>query len=188
MERFNEVIDRADELGHPDVRMLPRLPFAIVLQLSGDADGLTKVLADVRAIAGSDDAVPAWADALAGWLDGPSGIDRIVRAVDRLTADGHLQTSPYLLALLAERQLDAGHVKEAQRTLDKAIELSDRTEERFFASELYRLLGRAHASAGDIERASSAYDRASQIAEAQRAAKLVARVDSDRLQVRERVL
>lgn len=174
-ERFREVIARADELGHPDVRLLPLLPFGIVLQLAGDAEGLAGVLDDVRTIAGSDDAVPAWAEGLAGWLEHDTG--RIGAALACLGADGHLQTRPYLLALLGERQLDAGDLDGAGRTLTDAITLCGRTGERFIEAELHRLLGRARMLTGDQTAAAAAFDRAAAIADEQGALRLLARIE-----------
>jgi adenylate cyclase len=62
---------------------------------------------------------------------------------------GSVTYETYFLGLLAEILLNCGRIDEAKRTIDEAIALGDRTEERFYEPELYRLRGETALCAGD---------------------------------------
>ena len=49
---------------------------------------------------------------------------------------------PYFLALLAEAYGERGQAEEGLRVLAEALALIDKTEERFYEAELYRLKGK----------------------------------------------
>jgi hypothetical protein len=54
----------------------------------------------------------------------------------------------YFMAVFAEAQLACSQVTEALRTVDEGLRLVDRTGERFYESELYRLRGELTLRAG----------------------------------------
>ena len=58
---------------------------------------------------------------------------------------------PYFLALLAEAYATNGRPVDALATLDEALAVTERTDERYFEAELYRLKGEVQndASAGE---------------------------------------
>ncbi len=70
-----------------------------------------------------------------------AGIEQIRQGVAAFRATGAEIFRPYFLALLAEAYGAAGQVEESLAILTEALEAVDKTGERFYAAELWRLRG-----------------------------------------------
>jgi DNA-binding winged helix-turn-helix (wHTH) protein len=115
--------------------------------------------------------VLAWADALCGWTASTRGtrhaVERIQAAVRSARATGSGQLRTFLLSLLADAQGAAGDQAAGLATLEEAFAWAASVGERFHEAELYRLTGELHAAAGDRARATEAFGRGLEVAEAQ---------------------
>jgi predicted ATPase len=77
--------------------------------------------------------------------------------------------TPYLLALVAGACDIASRVEEALALLDEALQITDRTGERWFAAELSRHKGKLMLQQGHAEAAEELYRKALAIAREQQA-------------------
>ena len=73
--------------------------------------------------------------------DGEAGIAHIRQGLAAFRASRGEQTKTYSLAWLAQAYGKGGQVKEGLAVLAEALEFVDRTEERYYEAELYRLKG-----------------------------------------------
>ncbi len=69
------------------------------------------------------------------------GVARMRQGLEAWRATGAEVFLPYLLALLAEACKEAGQIEEGLTTLTEALAQVDKTGERFYEAELYRLKG-----------------------------------------------
>jgi hypothetical protein len=81
---------------------------------------------------------------------------------------------PYLLGLLADARIKAGHQSEAMKAVKDAIAVAETSGERFYSAELYRLHGEllAQQSISQCENAEAEFRRAINIANQQGALSL----------------
>jgi predicted ATPase len=109
-----------------------------------------------------------------GWLkvkngDLPGGISLLRSGSAAYRATGAEAWMPHYLALLAGACEIAGQVEEASTLLDDALQIVERTGERWFAAELNRYKGQLLLRQGQSEAAEELYRRALSIAEEQEA-------------------
>ncbi|MBM4259145.1 MAG: hypothetical protein FJ147_25005 [Deltaproteobacteria bacterium] len=88
----------------------------------------------------------AWSTVTQGWAltqlnHHNEGMAKMQTGVDGAAATGAEALRPYFLALLAEVRGNNGHPEEGLRLLDEAMKVVERTEERFYEAEIYRLKG-----------------------------------------------
>jgi predicted ATPase len=88
----------------------------------------------------------AWGTMARGWAlvgqgEGEAGIIQIRQGLAAFRASGGEQAKTYSLAWLAQAYGKGGQVKEGLAVLAEALEFVDRTEERYYEAELYRLKG-----------------------------------------------
>jgi predicted ATPase len=81
-----------------------------------------------------------------GWAlvhqgQGKEGIEQMHQSMQAFRATGAELARPYILALLAEAYETMGQPAEGLRTLTEALTLVDKTGERWYESEIYRLKG-----------------------------------------------
>jgi predicted ATPase/type II secretory pathway predicted ATPase ExeA len=81
-----------------------------------------------------------------GWAlseqgDGEKGLARMREGVTALKATGANLSQPYHLALLAQTHGKSGHLHEGLALLEQALAAADKTDERYYEAELYRLKG-----------------------------------------------
>ncbi len=69
------------------------------------------------------------------------GLENLRQGLEGYQATGQLNTYTFLLALLAETYGLAGQIEAGHSTLSEALNLSQKTSERFYEAELYRLRG-----------------------------------------------
>ena len=87
-----------------------------------------------------------WGEALRGWArsasgDPVEGLSRIEDGIKDWRATGSIWTVPYLLALKAEALHLANRTGGALETVNEAITLVEKSEERWWYAELFRLRG-----------------------------------------------
>jgi DNA-binding winged helix-turn-helix (wHTH) protein/predicted ATPase len=88
----------------------------------------------------------AWSMGVAGWCtaengDQDRGIALITHAVDRMQSIQSRHFLCYLLGLLADAHLKAGHDAQALQAIEEGLVLAEATGEQFYSAELYRLRG-----------------------------------------------
>jgi tetratricopeptide (TPR) repeat protein len=69
------------------------------------------------------------------------GIDEILNGLELYNSTGSLTSMPYYLSLLAEGYRDAGQFDVGMRTLDDAIATMNKTGDKYWEAEIYRLKG-----------------------------------------------
>lgn len=148
MERCDQALSLARQLSHP-ASLAFALDFAAELhQLRGDA-------AEVQVSAGSaitlatEKGLAYWisyGNILYGWAlteqeQGDDGIEQMRQGIIAYRATGAELYLTYFLGILAEALIRAGKIAEAIEVLAEALELVEKTEQRFYEAELYRLMG-----------------------------------------------
>ena len=88
----------------------------------------------------------AWGSIVRGWAlaaqgPGKAGITQILQGLASHRATGAELARPYFLALLAEAYGKVGQVEEGLAALTEALTVVDKSGERFYEAELYRLYG-----------------------------------------------
>ena len=160
-------------------------PFSLGLALYF-ASAVAQVLGDValaeqraeasRQIATEHDLamLRAWSTGVVGWCaaengDPDRGIALLIEAMATLqdTQSRHLMC--YLLGLLAETQMKAGHHAEAMRAVQEGIALAEAHGERYYDAELHRLRGEllARSPSGRKQQAEASFRVAIEIAKEQ---------------------
>jgi TolB-like protein/class 3 adenylate cyclase/predicted ATPase len=109
-----------------------------------------------------------------GWVkvksgDVTEGMGLLRRGLDAFRATWAKVLVPYFTALLATACEIAGRIEEASNLLDDALQIVDRTGERWFAAELNRLKGQLLLRQGQPEAAEELYRKALSIAQEQQA-------------------
>ncbi|MDH3599165.1 MAG: winged helix-turn-helix domain-containing protein, partial [Candidatus Tectomicrobia bacterium] len=145
-QRIQETLSLAQDLKHPYSMVFARCAASWVHQLRGEPYvGLEHA---ERAVAFSTEQelelLLAWGTILRGWALsglGKGGITQMQQGLAAWRETGAELLRPYFLALIAEaygkeRQAEAG-----LNVLDEAIALVEKTGERFWEAELYRLKG-----------------------------------------------
>ncbi len=88
----------------------------------------------------------AWGSMIRGWAlagqgRGTEGVRQIREGLATFQATGAETSRHYILALLAEALGKAGQIEEGLSRLDEALAMVNKTGERFYEAELYRLKG-----------------------------------------------
>ena len=116
----------------------------------------------------------AWSMGVAGWSVAQNGdLDRGLQlATQAITAMQAIQSRhflAYLLGLLADTQLKAGHDVEAMKAVEEGLAMADATGEHFYSAELHRLHGEllARPPHGQKRKAEAAFRTAIEIASEQ---------------------
>ncbi len=149
LKRMHEALSLAHELAHP-FSLAATLSFAAVFhQLCREgratqerAETLITLstyhgLAPVSGVQGT--VLRGWALAEQGQAE--AGVAQIRQGLAAYRATGAEAARPYYLALLAEVYGKVGQVEEGLNALAEALAMVDKTEERYYEAELYRLKG-----------------------------------------------
>jgi predicted ATPase len=88
----------------------------------------------------------AWSMGVAGWCtaengDPDRGIALVTHAVERMQSIQSRHFLCYLLGLLADAHLKAGHDAQAMKVVEEGLALAEATGEHFYSAELHRLRG-----------------------------------------------
>jgi predicted ATPase len=147
---------------------------ARLLLLVGDNASLDQ-RADQLAAVATEQGFPNWraeGTIFRGWAkvkngDVSQGISLLRNGAAAYRATGAELWMPHYIALLAEACEIAGQVEEAGALLDDALQISERTGERWLAAELNRHKGQLLLRQGHTEAAEELYRKALSIAEEQ---------------------
>jgi class 3 adenylate cyclase/predicted ATPase len=176
MLRSNAAIAEAHKLGHQPSLAITLAFGARLLLLAGDNAALGERAAQLIAIS-TEQSFAYWralGTIYRGWVEVDHG--EVAEGVFLLRsgstaygATGAAAWAPFHLGLQARAVEHAGHVEEASLLLDEALQMVERTGERWFAAELKRHKGRLLQRQGQSEPAAENYHDALRIAKEQEA-------------------
>jgi predicted ATPase len=148
LARTNAAIAEARRLAYPPTLASSLMASAILLSLAGDNGALEQRADELVAVA-SEQGVPWWrtmGTIYRGWVkvkngEVGEGISVLRCGLTAYSTSGAKLLIPHHIALLAKAFDIAGHVDEAVAALNGALEVAERTQERWLEAELYRRKG-----------------------------------------------
>ena len=148
LARSQAALALAQTLSHPPASASAMI-FAAELHLHRREAQPMRELAQATLALATEHGFPfwlAWGTILSGWALAEQG--RVVEGIERMQqglgayrATGAEFWRSHFLALLAEAYARAGQAEAGLKTLAEALTMADRTEERVYEAELYRLKG-----------------------------------------------
>jgi predicted ATPase len=176
LARTSAAIAEARGLAHSPSLASSLWGGTILLSLAGDNQALGERADDLVTVA-TDQGFRFWRPMVMiyrGWVkvqdgDTAEGIYLLRNGSTAYRATGAELWMPYYTALLARACEIAGQVEEAVTQLDDALQIVERTGERWFAAELHRHKGQLLLRQGHTEAAEELYRKALGIAEEQEA-------------------
>jgi predicted ATPase/class 3 adenylate cyclase len=143
-----EVLTLAQELNHPFSLAIALATSVIVHQLRREQQAAQEQANTLIALC-TEQGIPfflAWGIIWRGWIlavqgQGEEGIAQIRQGLAASRATGAGNWQPHFLALLAEAYEKAGQPEEGLTVLAEALAQVNKTGERFYEAELYRLKG-----------------------------------------------
>jgi predicted ATPase len=176
LERSTTAIAEAQGLGHPPSLAVSLTNGARLLSFVGDDAPLEEWAGRLAAVATERGFVlwRATATMFRGWVrvnngEVTEGIALLRSGSAAYRATGAEAWVPYQIALLARACEIAGQIEEAVDLLDGALQIVERTGERWLEAELYRHKGQLLLRQGHSEAAEELYRKALSIAEEQEA-------------------
>ncbi|MBV9686624.1 MAG: adenylate cyclase, partial [Alphaproteobacteria bacterium] len=174
LAQSNKAIAEARRLLHPPTLAMSLGMNALLLSIIGDDTGLEQRANDLIAIA-NDQSFPffrATAAIFRGWVkaknaDVTEGLSLLRAGSSAYCATGATAWMPFYIALLAGACEIAGQIEGGAAELDQALQLVERTGERWFAAELDRQKARLLLRQGHPEAAEELYRNALGIAREQ---------------------
>jgi class 3 adenylate cyclase/predicted ATPase len=176
MVRSTAAIAAARTLAHPTSLAVSLNAAARLFSLVGDNAALEQRVAELISVA-TEQGFPHWRGVgtiYSGWLQANGGnvtgglcLLRNGSAAHRSTGAESLR--PYHISLLASAHEIAGQIEEAATQLDDALQIVEKTGERWFAAELNRRKGDLLLRQGDFEAVEELYRKALSIAREQEA-------------------
>jgi class 3 adenylate cyclase/predicted ATPase len=169
-------ISKARRLAHPPSLALSLSLGTLPLSLVGDNVALVERAEQLVAVS-TEQGFPVWramGTVHRGWVmvkdgDVTRGIALLRSGWAAYRATGTDMWTPYNTALLAKACEIAGQIEEGLSLLDGALEIVERTGQRWFATELYRHKGQLLLRQGHSKAAEELYRRALNIAQEQEA-------------------
>jgi class 3 adenylate cyclase/predicted ATPase len=148
LKRSDEMLTLAQELSHPSSLGFA-LHFAAGLRQFRREAQAAQARAEATIALSTAQGLPSWlanGTALRGWAlatqgQGEAGIAQLRQGLAAHRATGEEVARPYFLALLAEAYGRGGQAEEGLNVLAEALAVVNKTEERFYEAELYRLKG-----------------------------------------------
>jgi class 3 adenylate cyclase/predicted ATPase len=176
LARSNAAIAEARRLAHPPSFASSLAHGVTLLSLVGDNAALDQ-WADQLVAVTTEQGFPFWraqGTICAGWVkvkngDVAKGVSLLRSGSAAYRATGAEAWTPHHFALLARACEIAGQIEEALTLLDDALQIVERTGERWLEAELYRHKGRLLLRQGHTETADELYRKALSIAEEQEA-------------------
>jgi class 3 adenylate cyclase/predicted ATPase len=176
LARSNTAVAEARRLTHPPSLALSLSIGARLLSLVGD-NAAVEERADQQVAVATEQGFPQWVATgtiFRGWItvrngDVAEGISFLRGGAAAYRATGAVMWMPHYTALMAEAHEIAGQIEEAMTLLDDALQIADRTGERWFEAELNRHKGQLLLRQGHTEAAEELYRKALSIAEEQEA-------------------
>jgi TolB-like protein/class 3 adenylate cyclase/predicted ATPase len=174
LARSNAAIAEARTLAYPPSLAASLALNYVLLSLGGD-DAALDERADQLAAAATEQGFAFWSAVgtiFRGWGkvkngDVPKGISLLRSGLDAYRATGTQNWIAHHTALLARACEIAGQIEEAATLLDDALQMVERTEERWFAAELNRHKGQLLLRQGHSAGAEELHRKALSIAEEQ---------------------
>jgi predicted ATPase len=163
-------------VSHPNSLALPLFFGGVVHQILGDREGVEARCGELAQIA-VDSGFHFWqagATVLAGWAlaeagDLEAGQREIQRGMDEWRATGAEYLMPYFLALLAQVEQTAKRPQTALPMLEEAHIRVERTGERWYEAEIYRLEGEVLVALDRLADARACFTRGLETAAGQQA-------------------
>jgi predicted ATPase len=193
LKMSHRALPLAQELGHP-YTLAMALNWAAQLHQLRREERLTQERAEKAVNLAAEQQFPvwlAWGTILRGWAlvrqgYGEDEIGRMLRVLEAWRATAARATLPSMLTLLADAQQTVAQTMEGLNTVAEALTAVEKTGERLFEAELYRIKGQlslqskqVNASQGNsIEEAESCFLKAIEIAHRQRAKSLELRAST----------
>jgi tetratricopeptide (TPR) repeat protein len=148
LQRLQAMLTLAQELAHPFSKAVAPGGAACIQQLRRDIRD-TQARAEAALTLATEQGFPYWMAGgaiLRGWAlaaqgQAEEGICHMQQGLTAYGATGAKFCQPFWLALLAEAYGQVGRADEGLRALDEALAHVDKTGERFWEAELYRLQG-----------------------------------------------
>ncbi|MBI3304004.1 MAG: hypothetical protein HYZ72_18210, partial [Deltaproteobacteria bacterium] len=148
LKRNHEALTLARELSHPYSLAYALFFAAVVCQFRREGQTAQERTETVIALS-SEQGFPLWlavGTILQGWVlaeqgQRDEGITQIRQGLAAYRATGAEIARTYFLALLAEAYGKVGQAEEGLTALAEALTVADKTGERFYEAELYRLKG-----------------------------------------------
>src|SRR5215472_789710 len=176
LAQSNKAIAEARRLPHPPTLAMSLGIEALLLSIIGDDIGL-ELRADGLVAVATDQGFPfyrATGAIFRGWVkaknaDLTEGLSLLRAGSSAYSATGATAWMPLYIALLAGACEIEGQIGEGAAQLDQALQLVERTGERWFAAELDRQRGRLLQLQGDPKAAEELYRKALGIAREQEA-------------------
>jgi len=174
LTQSSAAIAEARRLAHPPSLAVNLSIGARLLSLVGDNPALDERADQLVAVA-TEQGFPHWrgeGTIFGGWVkvrsgDVAEGISLLRSGTGIYRATGAEMFMPHYMALLARAFEIAGQVEEALALLDEALQIVERTGERWFEAELNRHKGQLQVRQADTEAAEGSYRRALSIAREQ---------------------
>jgi predicted ATPase len=176
LARSHAAIAEAQRLAHPPSLASSLVLGAMPLWLAGDDAALDERADQLVAVA-TEQGFPFWGAAgtiYRGWVKAKNG--DVVEGISLLRSGGKAYRAtgaeiavPFFIALFASACEIAGQIEESSTQLDDAMQILERTGERWFAAELNRHKGRLLLRQGHSEAAEELYRKALSIAREQEA-------------------
>jgi class 3 adenylate cyclase/predicted ATPase len=176
LARSNAATAEARRRSHPMSLAVSLSDCALLLSLAADNTALEERADELIAVATEHD-FPLWSaqgTIYRGWAkvkngDLAKGMQVLRCGVNAYCLTGARAWTPYYTALLARAGEFSSEIGEGLALLDKALQIADRTGERWFAAELHRYRGQLLLRQGDFEAAEQLYRKALSIAHHQEA-------------------
>jgi predicted ATPase len=176
LARSNVAIGEARRLAHPPTFALSLALGTVLLSLVGDNAGLTERTNQLIAVT-AEQGFPRWramGTICRGWLkvkkgDVAEGISLLRSGSAAYRATGAGSWMPHYIGLTAAASEIAGHIEEAVTLLDDALQIVERTGQRWFAAELNRHKGQLLLRQGHADAAEELYCKGLSIAQEQEA-------------------
>ena len=176
MAQSNAAIAEAGRLAHPASLAASLTLGNLLLSLVGDSVALEKRAHELVGV-GTEQGFPfrrAMGTISHGWVkvkngDVAAGMSLLRSGLAAYRATGAEVWVPYYVALLASACEITGKIDEGLALLNEALQVIERTGERWFEAELYRHKGQLLLRQGSADAAEQLYRRALSIAVAQKA-------------------
>jgi class 3 adenylate cyclase/predicted ATPase len=148
LKKIHETLALAQELSHPFSLAVGLMNACIVYSLRQEWQAAQE-RAEALIVLATEQGFTlwlAWVTILRGWAlaeqgRGEEGIAQMSQGIGAWRATGAELLRPHFLALLAEAYGKAGQAEEGLAALAEALEVVDKSGERFYEAELYRLKG-----------------------------------------------
>jgi tetratricopeptide (TPR) repeat protein len=148
LQRLEQALSLARSTAHPLMILFTRFFEAFVRQLRDEPQRVLAVTAEALPLVDQYGYphLGSWLGMMHGWAvartgDPVAGERRIRESIGVADAIGLSLMRPHAIAMLAETVAAQGRLDEALEVLEDARRTGDRTEERYYATEVYRLIG-----------------------------------------------